>query len=127
MTERGPGNPGAYDHFQLYDYLGGMSGVRSESPQHILDSGEKVARPSLLLVQAGADVLPGFTSDKAVRFAQTYAEAGGNVELVIFPGAPHIFINPGLVERSEAMDRGLAAVRSYIARQLAYRAAPFAK
>ena len=125
LVERGPAEPRDHDMFRLYDYFGGVGGVAAESPQHILESGEKTARPALLLVQAGGDVLPGFTNDKAARFARRYAEAGGNVELVILPGAPHIFINPGLVERSEAMDRGLAAVRSYIARQLAYLAAPF--
>jgi acetyl esterase len=127
MTERAPMAPHEHDFFHLYDYFGGIGGVTAESPQHILDSGEKIARPAVLLVQAGGDVLPGFTTDKAVRFAQRYAEGGGNIDLIIFPGAPHIFINPGLVARSEAMDRGLAAVRSYIARQLAYAAAPFVK
>jgi acetyl esterase len=127
MVEQGPIEPREHDMFRLYDYFGGVKGVRLESPQHILDSAEAIARPAILLVQAGGDVLPGFTNDKAAQFARTYVERGGNVELVIFPGAPHIFINPGLVERSEAMDRGLAAVRSYIARQLAYLAARFKK
>jgi len=127
MLERAPAPPHDYDAFHLYDYFGGIGGVKAESPQHILDSGEKIARPAVMLVQAGGDALPGFTTDKAIKFAQTYAESGGNIELIILPGAPHIFINPGLVARSEAMDRGLAAVRSYIARQLAYAAAPFGK
>jgi acetyl esterase len=125
MAERAPAAPHERDFFHLYDYFGGMEGVAGESPQHILESGEDFARPPILLLQAGGDVLPGFTTDKAARFAQTYAKAGGNIELVIFPGAPHIFINPGLVARSEAMDRGLATVRNYIARQMEYLAAPF--
>lgn len=126
MVERAPAEPHARDFFRLYDYFGGVEGVIGESPQHIIESGEAIARPAILLLQAGGDVLPGFTTDKAARFAQTYAAGGGNIELAIFPGAPHIFINPGLVERSEAMDRGLAAVRNYIARQIGYLAAPFA-
>jgi len=127
MTERAPTEPHDHDFFHLYDYFGRVGGVKSESPQHILESGETIARPAVLLLQAGGDVLPGFTTDKAVKFAQTYADGGGYIDLVIFPGAPHIFINPGLVERSEAMDRGLSAVRSYIANQLAYMAAPHSK
>jgi acetyl esterase len=127
LTERAPMEPHDHDLFHLYEYFGGVGGVIAESPQHILASGEQIARPAVLLLQAGGDVLPGFTTDKAVKFAQLYAEGGGNIDLLIFPGAPHIFINPGLVARSEAMDRGLAAVRSYIARQFAYLAAPFVK
>jgi acetyl esterase len=122
FVERGTIEPFDYDMFHHYEYFGGVAGIRSESPQHLLESGEEYARPPILLLQAGADDLPGFTNDKALKFAQTYAEAGGNVELAIFPGAGHIFINPALVKRSEAMDRGLAAARYYIARQLAYLA-----
>jgi len=127
LIERGPIEPKEHDMFHLYDYFGGVSGVTAESPLAVVKSGETIARPPVLLCQAGADVLPGFTADKAAAFAAAYAAAGGAVELAIFPGAPHIFLNPGLVERSEGMERGLAAIRGYIARQLAHEAAPFAK
>lgn len=127
LIERGPIEPRERDMFHLYDYFGGIAGVIAESPLAVVESGEPIARPAVLLCQAGGDVLPGFTADKAASFAAAYAKAGGNVELAIFPGAPHIFLNPGLVERSEGMERGLAAIRAYIARQLAYQAAPFVK
>lgn len=113
------------DRFALYDYFGGIAGIKSESPQHIVDSGEAIVRPAVLLCQAGGDTLPGFTTDEALRFAQSYVASGGNIEVALFPSAPHIFLNPGLVERSEAMVRGLAAIRAFISRQLAYEAAPF--
>jgi hypothetical protein len=48
------------------------------------------------------------------------------VELAILAGAPHIFINPGLMPDSEAMRRGLAMLKGFIARQLDYQAHPFA-
>jgi hypothetical protein len=41
-------------------------------------------------------------------------------------GAPHIFINPGLMPDSEAMRRGLSMLKGFIARQLGYQANPFA-
>ena len=114
-----------YDHYGLYEYFGKIEGVRSESPIHILERGEKVRHTPLLIVQAGADLLSGGRVSDATSFASAYAASGANVELAIMPGASHIFINPGLVERSEAMVRGLAIVKGYIARQLSYQAAPF--
>ena len=79
-----------------------------------------------MLIQAGADVLPGFTNDKAAEFAPRYTQRGCQVELAILAGAPHIFINPGLMPDSEAMRRGLSMLKGFIARQLAYQANPFA-
>ena len=125
MTERSPVEPHKYDHFNLYAYFGGVEGVRGESPLHVIQTQEAVATPPLLLIQAGADVLPGFTNDKAAEFAQLYTQRGGHVELAILAGAPHIFINPGLVPESEAMRRGLAMLKGFIARQLDHLAHPF--
>lgn len=62
----------------------------------------------------------------AAEFAQLYTQRGGQVELAILAGAPHIFINPGLMPDSEAMRRGLAMLKGFIARQLDYQAHPFA-
>ncbi len=126
MTEKSPVAPHKYDHFNLYDYFGGVEGVRAESPLHVIQTPEALATPPLLLIQAGADVLPGFTNDKAAEFAQRYTQRGGQVELAILAGAPHIFINPGLMPDSEAMRRGLAMLKGFIARQLDYQAHPFA-
>ena len=125
MTEKSPVAPHKYDHFNLYAYFGGVEGVRGESPLHVIQTQEAVATPPLLLIQAGADVLPGFTNDKAAEFAQLYTQRGGHVELAILAGAPHIFINPGLVPESEAMRRGLAMLKGFIARQLDHLAHPF--
>ena len=126
MTEQSPVAPHKYDHFNLYNYMGEVEGVRGESPLHVIQTQETLATPPLLLIQAGADVLPGFTNDKAAAFAQLYTQRGGQVELAILAGAPHIFINPGLMPDSEAMRRGLAMLKGFIARQLAYQAHPFA-
>jgi acetyl esterase len=126
MTEPHPVAPHKHDHFNLYDYMGGVEGVRGESPLHVIQTQEALATPPLLLIQAGADVLPGFTNDKAAEFAQRYTQRGGQVELAILANAPHIFINPGLMPDSEAMRRGLAMLKGFIARQLDYQAHPFA-
>jgi hypothetical protein len=88
MTEPHPVAPHKHDHFNLYDYMGGVEGVRNESPLHVIQTQEALATPPLLLIQAGADVLPGFTNDKAAEFAQRYTERGGHVELAILAGAP---------------------------------------
>lgn len=125
MTEASPLPPHKFDHFNLYDYFGGVEGVRGESPLHVIQSDEPVATPPLLLIQAGADVLPGFTNDKAAEFARGYVQRGGHVELAILADAPHIFINPGLVPDSEAMRRGQSMLKAFIARQLDYLAHPF--
>jgi hypothetical protein len=80
MTEKSPMVPHKYDHFNLYDYMGGVEGVRGESPLHVIQTPEALTTPPLLLIQAGADVLPGFTNDKAAEFAQLYTQRGGQVE-----------------------------------------------
>lgn len=113
-----------YDTGGLYEYLGGIAGVVAESPLHIIESDKPLDLPPLLLLQAGADVLPGLTADKAARFAELYGAKGGNVELAIFPNAPHIFLNSELAGKSEAMLRGLAAIKAYISRQVQYQFSP---
>jgi acetyl esterase/lipase len=110
-----------YDIWGLYEYLGGIAGVVAESPLHIITSDEPIDLPPLLLLQAGADVLPGLTPDKAVKFAGLYGAKGGNVELAIFPNAPHIFLNSDLAGESEAMFRGMSVMKAYISRQVEHQ------
>lgn len=116
---------GTYDYAWIDTYMGGIEGIVDASPQHVVASDEVIATPPMLLLSAGADGRQGRLPSDAAKFALSYADRGGFVELGIFPGAPHIFLNPGLVKESEAMFRGLAAIRGYIARQLDYCVNPF--
>jgi len=64
--------------------------------------------PSILLMHGTADesVLP----EQSSRFAELYSKAGGRVELVLIPNAPHPFWNymPWL---EDAMNRAAAFLR----------------
>jgi len=116
----------AGDPFGLVTYMGGEAGVREASPLHVVESDAEIDTPPILVVQAGAEKLAGFTTDRVLAFARSYTERrGGNIEVALFPGAPHIFINRGLVAESEAMVRALATIKHYISRQLAYLEQPF--
>ena len=59
------------------------------NPQLILERGEAGTPPPTLELQGTNDdnVVP----DMADRFAAAYRQAGGSLELVKFPGAPHAF------------------------------------
>jgi acetyl esterase len=74
------------------------------NPQMILDRGEPVALPPLLVIQGTGDViLPG---DMADKFAAAYRKAGGAVDLRKFEGQPHTFItkDPAAPASREAIE-----------------------
>jgi alpha-beta hydrolase superfamily lysophospholipase len=82
------------------------------NPQHILDRGEAVSLPPLLIMQGELDdnVLPSIQD----RFASAYRMAGGECELEIFPGCQHMWVkDPG-----PETDRAIEKVKDFIARQL---------
>jgi acetyl esterase len=82
------------------------------NPQRILERGETVSLPPMLILQGELDdnVLPAVQE----RFVATYRAAGGDIELEIFPGADHRWIiHPGL-----QTDRAIDMIKSFIARQL---------
>jgi acetyl esterase len=60
------------------------------NPQMILDRGERVQLPPVLLIQGTGDtILP---TDMADNFAAAYRRAGGSIDLRKFEGQPHTFI-----------------------------------
>jgi acetyl esterase len=71
-------------------YWSSETAMGQGSPQAIVEAGEAMAMPPLLLIQGGTDenVPPAMT----LRFAEAYCAAGGEVELSLFPGQPHSFI-----------------------------------
>lgn len=86
--------------------------MQEGNPQCILERGETVALPPTLIVQGTAD--ESVPLSVCQRFSEAYRQAGGAVELVLFPNMPHGFArDPG-----EESDRALALMRTFIAQQL---------
>ena len=82
------------------------------NPQHILERRESVVLPPMLILQGDADdnVLP----EVQERFVAAYRSAGGDIDLVIFPGCDHRWVvNPG-----PQTDRAIEMIKAFIARQL---------
>lgn len=82
------------------------------NPQRILERGEPVMLPPLLILQGELDdnVLPVVQE----RFVAAYRAAGGEIDLEIFPGAEHRWIiHPG-----PQTDRAIDMIKAFIARQL---------
>jgi acetyl esterase/lipase len=82
------------------------------NPQQILDRGEPVTLPPLLIMQGDLDdnVLPEFQE----TFAASYRAAGGECRLEIFAGCEHMWVaQPG-----PQTDRAHEMVKAFIARQL---------
>jgi len=86
--------------------------MKEGSPFQILQRGEKPALPPTLIVQGTADTnLPVPVTE---QFVAAYREAGGDIELELFPDMPHLFGNtPG-----PESDRCVALMKKFAARIL---------
>lgn len=86
--------------------------IHEANPQEILDRGEKVALPPLLIMQGELDdnVRPAVQE----RFANSYRAAGGECQYELFAGCEHLWIDdPGPMT-----DRAHEMVKSFIAKHL---------
>lgn len=93
-------------------YWGDEAAMIDGNPQLILERGESVELPPALLLQGAEDDV--LTPGMAEKYAQAYGKAGGLIELALYPGAGHGYMrDPG-----PNRDRSLAAIKSFIARQL---------
>lgn len=93
-------------------YFVDEAGMREANPQLILERGEPVALPPVLLLQGATD--REINAGVPERFVEHYAAAGGLVEYAKFPNAGHAFMRrPG-----RNTDRALALIKSFIARRL---------
>ncbi|HEY3916805.1 MAG TPA: alpha/beta hydrolase [Stellaceae bacterium] len=81
------------------------------NPQLILERGEATNPPPALVLQGTDD--DNVTPDMADRFAAAYRQAGGALELVKFPGAPHAFTarEPASANSHRALDLIVGFVR----------------
>jgi acetyl esterase/lipase len=82
------------------------------NPQLILDRGEPIAKPPMLIMQGTAD--SNLTLDMADRFAEAYANAGGTITNEIFPNQPHAFI-PGAPTAPDSL-RALEMIKAFVHR-----------
>ena len=87
--------------------------MQEGNPHMILQRGEDVSLPPVLIIQGTEDEnLPVPTTE---QFAAAYSRAGGEMKLEIFPGMPHGFANrPG-----PESERALKLIKSFVARQIA--------
>ena len=86
--------------------------IHEGNPQEILDRGEKVALPPLLIMQGELDdnVRPAVQQ----KFADSYRAAGGECQYEVFAGCQHLWIDdPG-----PQTERAYETLKQFIARQL---------
>lgn len=93
-------------------YFGDDATMSDGNPQHILDRGERVALPPLLVVQGDLDLnIPYQIPEK---FAAAWNAAGGKPEFELFPGMKHSFGN----QTGPEPERSYAVMQAFIARQV---------
>ena len=96
-------------------YFNPWETIYDGNPQMILDRGETVSLPPLLIMQGELDdnVLPAIQE----KFAASYRAAGGECQLEVFAGCEHMWVkDPG-----PQTDRAIEMVKAFIARQLRAR------
>jgi len=93
-------------------YFGTTDAMKEGSPFQILKRGEKASLPPILIVQGTAD--NNLPVPVTKEFVAAYREAGGDIELELFPDMPHLFGNtPG-----PESDRAIALMKKFAARIL---------
>jgi acetyl esterase len=76
--------------------------LQEGNPQLILDRGEKIDLPPVLIVQGTADNNVPLSIPE--RFVKSYRAAGGQIELELFEGIPHGFAGTPGPETQRALD-----------------------
>ena len=92
-------------------YFADEATMREANPQLILERGERIALPPVLIVQGAADDV--LSPQTAERFVEAYGRAGGIIELALYPGAGHAYTREG----SPHMARTVATITAFIERQ----------
>ena len=94
------------------NYFNPWETIHEANPQEILDRGEKVTLPPLLIMQGELDdnVRPAVQE----KFANSYRAAGGDCQYELFAGCEHLWID----EPGPMTDRAHDTVKHFIAKQL---------
>jgi acetyl esterase len=93
-------------------YFDPWDSIFEANPMKMLERGEKVTLPPMLVMQGELDSnVPWQISDK---FGQLYRAAGGECEVEIFKGCEHMWIS----EPGPQTDRAHEVLKAFIARQL---------
>jgi dipeptidyl aminopeptidase/acylaminoacyl peptidase len=95
------------------DFFGTEDAMREGNPQLLLERGEKVSLPSLLILQGTKD--DNVTPDMAQRFAAAYRAAGGKVVLETFEDQPHTFVTRE--PTSHASLRAIELIQKFVTRR----------
>jgi acetyl esterase/lipase len=86
--------------------------MRRANPQMIVERGESVRKPPVLIIQGDEDDnIPRYIP---LMFEEAYRAAGGSVRLEWFPGMPHGFAK----EPGEETDRAIEIIRAWLAEQI---------
>jgi acetyl esterase/lipase len=93
-----------------HEFFGTEDTMRDSNPQLILERGEKVRVPPLLILQGTKD--DNVTPDMAQKFVAAYRKAGGRAVLEEFDGQPHTFITKE--PASTASLRAIELMRSFV-------------
>jgi acetyl esterase len=96
-----------------HDFFGTEDAMSEGNPQLMLERGENVSLPSLLLLQGTKD--DNVTPDMAQRFAAAYRSAGGQVVLETFEDQPHTFVTKE--PSSAASLRAIKLMQGFVARR----------
>lgn len=84
-------------------YFGSEASMREGNPPLLLERGEAVELPPLLMFQGGAD--PRLPADTAPRMATLYRAAGGVAETQLYPGLGHSLGEWSAATLDEVADR----------------------
>lgn len=84
-------------------YFGNEANMREGNPPMLLERGERVELPPLLMFQGGAD--PRLPPDTATRVAELYRAAGGEADALLNPGLGHTLSEWPAERLDEVADR----------------------
>jgi len=94
------------------EFFGSEAAMTEGNPQMMLERGEKVRLPPLLLLQGTND--DNVTPAMAEKFIHAYRAAGGRAAYETFEGMPHAFVtrDPDAVHSRRALKLVVDFVRS---------------